>query len=125
MKLSAPIYRLKRQARLLARTSKIPLHDALDRVARQQGYRSWSLFAGTMSRRAPAREIFNRLVPGDFLLIGARPGQGKTLLGLELAVEAARSGRRSFFFSLEDHEGVVFDRLRELGLAANVLGPRP
>jgi replicative DNA helicase len=115
MKLSAPIYRLKRQARLLARELAIPLHAALDRIARREGYRGWSHLAGALSGQAPARAIFARLAPADLLLLGARPGQGKTLLGLELAVEAARSGRRSFFFSLEENEAVVRDRLRALG----------
>jgi replicative DNA helicase len=56
-----------------------------------------------------------RLAPGDLVLLGARPGQGKTLLGLELAVEAARIGRPAFFFTLEDDEGAVLDRLQLLG----------
>ena len=33
MRLSAPIFRLKRQAKLLAREAGIPLHQALDRVS--------------------------------------------------------------------------------------------
>src|SRR5690242_13657474 len=104
MKLSAPIFRLKRQARLLAREAKIPLHAALDRLARQEGYRSWSHLAAATPDQSPARAILGSLVAGDLLLLGARPGHGKTLLGLELAVAAARNGRRSFFFSLEDNE---------------------
>jgi RNA polymerase-interacting CarD/CdnL/TRCF family regulator len=36
MRLSAPIYQLKRRAKLLARNEKIALHDALDRVAREK-----------------------------------------------------------------------------------------
>ena len=38
MKLSAPIFRLKRQARLLSREAQIPLHQALDQVAREEGF---------------------------------------------------------------------------------------
>ena len=33
MKLSAPLYHLKRKAKLLSRAENIPLHDALDRWA--------------------------------------------------------------------------------------------
>jgi hypothetical protein len=122
MKLSAPIFRLKRQARLLARDARLPLHEALDRVARREGYRSWSHLAGAKPARSPAREILGSLTAGDFLLLGARPGHGKTLLGLELAVEAARAGRRSTFFSLEDNERIVVDRLRRLGTDMATLG---
>ncbi|RMB04577.1 hypothetical protein [Eilatimonas milleporae] len=39
MKLSAPVFRLKRRARTLAREEKIPLHQALDRLARREGFR--------------------------------------------------------------------------------------
>lgn len=63
MKPSAPIDRLKRQARALS--------------------------------RAPG------ITPGDRVLVAARPGQGKTLLCLELAVDAMKSGHRSILFSLD------------------------
>ena len=45
MWLSAPIYRLKRRARLLARNEKIALHVALDRIARAEGFAGWSLLS--------------------------------------------------------------------------------
>ena len=38
MKLSAPVYRLKRRAKVLAREERIPLHEALDRVAMDEGF---------------------------------------------------------------------------------------
>ena len=41
MKLSAPLYYLKRKAKLLSRAENIPLHAALDRIARQVGF--WQL----------------------------------------------------------------------------------
>ena len=43
MNLSAPIYKLKRNAKLLSRNDGIPLHQALDRIARNEGFKSWSL----------------------------------------------------------------------------------
>lgn len=38
MKLTAPVYRLKRQAKALSRQEGIPLHLALDRVAIGEGF---------------------------------------------------------------------------------------
>ncbi len=113
MILSAPIYRLKRNARLLAREQRILLHAALDRVAHAEGYASWSLLAARAA--APAARLSARLNAGDLVLLGARPGQGKTLLGLELAIEAMKAGRRAFFFSLEYNEREVVERFRALG----------
>lgn len=42
MQLSAPIYKLKRKAKLLAREIDIALHQALDKVAIEEGFQSWS-----------------------------------------------------------------------------------
>ena len=91
MKLSAPLYHLKRKAKLLSRAENIPLHEALDRVARQEGFGGWSLLAAKATATAPAEKLFARLAPGDLVLVGARPGQGKTLMSLELAVQAMKS----------------------------------
>lgn len=116
MRLSAPIYHLKRKARLLARSQNIPLHQALDRVALDEGSNSWSLLATKAAQTAPAIKLFPQLVPGDLLLVGARPGHGKTLLSLELAVEAMKSGHRSAFFTLDYTQGDVLGRFNAIGV---------
>lgn len=127
MTLTQPIHALKRRARLLARELGIPLHAALDRVARDEGFRTWShLSARTSTPHAPAthaaatdtsalhtssphdaRALFTQLEPGDLILLAARPRQGKTVLGLELAVEALKAGRAASVFSLESTEDGV------------------
>ena len=121
MKLSAPVFRLKRRARTLARERKIPLHQALDRLARREGFRSWGHLSASASGNSPATEMLARLDPGDLVLLGARPGHGKTLLGLDLAAAAARSGRSAFVFTLEDTEADICDRLQSLGLSQNLI----
>lgn len=42
MHLSAPINVLKRKAKLLSREAAIPLNQALNRVAKEEGYTGWS-----------------------------------------------------------------------------------
>ncbi|MBY5395143.1 AAA family ATPase [Rhizobium leguminosarum] len=116
MKMSAPIYHLKRKARKLSRAEDIPLHQALDRIALEEGYGGWSLLAAKAAAGAPAGKLFQQLLPGDLLLVGARPGHGKTLMGLELAVEAMKSGRPGVFFSLEYTEEDIVDRFRAIGV---------
>src|SRR6186713_2397905 len=99
MKLSAPIYQLKRRAKLLARTDTIPLHQALDRIAQEEGFTTWSLLS---SQHEPsASSMLSQLADGDLLLIAARPGHGKTLLGLQLLLDAVSQARRATFFTLE------------------------
>ena len=66
MKLSAPIYHLKRKAKLLSREKNIPLHEALDRIAEQEGFSGWSLLATKVTATAPAGKLFARLAPGDY-----------------------------------------------------------
>lgn len=100
MPLSAPIGVLKRRARLIARREGVPLHQALDRVARQEGHAAWSqLSARAHGDPSPLR--LENLSPGDTLLLAARPGQGKTRLALQLLLSAARAGRRAVLFTLE------------------------
>lgn len=114
MKLSAPIYQLKRRAKLLAREEKIPLHMALDRIARDEGFAGWSLLSTRVATCKTASEILSRLSDGDLLLLGARPGHGKTVLGIRLLLDAARDGRKGVFFTLEYTEQEARKRIRSL-----------
>src|SRR5205823_13201035 len=107
MKLTAPLYHLKRKAKLLSRAENIPLHEALDRVARREGFGGWSLLAAKVTATAPAEKLFARLAPGDLVLVGARPGQGKTMMSLELAVQAMQSGSRDVYFTLAYKDKVM------------------
>lgn len=101
MKLTAPVFRLKREARTLARSKSITLSRALDAIAVREGFRSWSHLASAVRDQGPSVRLLSALEPGDMVILGARPGHGKTVLGLELLAEAAKAGRASVFFSSE------------------------
>ncbi len=112
MRLSAPIHRLKRAARDHARAGVIPLHAALDRIAASEGYSSWSLLAARHAdASADPSSLARSLVPGELILIAARPLQGKTMFALRLALQAIVQGREAHFFSLDYTERDVAARL--------------
>lgn len=121
---SRPLHELRREARLRARLSGVPLHRALNDVAAAEGFRSWShLVAATpapavalaITLRARATDLLGRLAPGSMVLLGARPGEGKTLLGLALAAQALAAGRHAAVFSLEETPASVAGRLGAVG----------
>lgn len=116
MKLSAPIFRLKRRAKLMSREAQIPLTEALNRVAVDEGFSSWSLLAARYAKRDPAPVILARLEPGDMVLVGARPMQGKTMLALKILAEASKSGQSCAYFTLEHTTAEAVEILSSVGL---------
>ena len=118
MKLSAPVFQLKRQAKQISREKNIPLHAALNKVAQQEGYSSWGALAARLNAVSivePAKALFKKLQSADLVLLGARPGHGKTMVGLELLAEAAKEQRQGMFFTMEFNEQDAIDRFRSVG----------
>ena len=120
MRLSRPIYQLKRRAKLLAREAAIPLHQAQDRIAKSEGFATWSLLSARHADAARPPSILNDLAEGAMVLLAARPGQGKTLIGLQLLVDAVRARRRAVFFTLELTEGQTHDLLTRIGAGEDI-----
>jgi len=116
MRLSAPIYRLKRAARTQARDQAIPLHAALDQIAATEGFPSWSLLASRHADMSvdPA-DLLAQLRPGELVLLAARPRQGKTLLALQIAIASAGAGQSAHFFSLDYTPADVQTKLETIG----------
>lgn len=101
MQLSAPLYILKRNAHRLAREQALPLHQALDQIARGEGYGSWSLLVSQAQFHQPAHTALAQFADGDLVLVGARPQQGKTLFCVQLCLAAMQDRRHCYFFSLD------------------------
>lgn len=113
MHLSTPIHHLKRQARLQSRAQNLPLHAALDQAAAAEGYQSWSHLSASSPNSSQAETLWSQLGASDLVLLGARPGQGKTVLGIQLALKAALLGQRAFFFTLDYNAQDVDERLAQ------------
>jgi len=115
MNLSAPIYSLKRAAKSLSRQKRIPLHAALDKVAQDEGFRNWSLLASRAASGNAAISLLQLLAPGKLVLLSARPGQGKTLTGVDLVAKFTKRSKHGWFFTLEWSQADVDRCLNLLG----------
>lgn len=119
MPISAPIYALKHKAKRHAKQAGLRLHQALDKVAAQEGFQSWSHLAAGAQPNAQAAHALSQFDAGDMVLLAARPKQGKTLLGLEMAARAPLLERSGFFFTLEATEKDIAVYLSAIGLPAH------
>lgn len=116
MKLSAPIYVLKSQAKELKRTKQITMTQALDLMAQREGYSTWSLLQSKAKDLIPKvrEEVLGYLNPGDLFLITTRPGFGKMTFALQILIQAFHEHKTCCFFSLKSNQREVTDRITEL-----------
>src|SRR5689334_1363306 len=106
MKLSAPIFVLKSQAKELKRHKQITMVEALNQIAQREGFASWSLLQSKTKDLIPKtrEEVLGYLNPGDLFLIASRPGLGKTTFALQILIQAFHEHRTCCYFSLESHK---------------------
>ena len=105
MKLSSPIHVLKNQAKLLKKEKAIPMVEALNSIAEREGFSSWSLLKSKQPNELPNSydEILNYFNEGDLVLIGARPGTGKTNFSIGLLVRAIQKKEvKNYYFTLSE-----------------------
>jgi replicative DNA helicase len=105
VKLSAPIHVLKAEAQKLKKEKSITNTEALDLIAKREGFNSWSLLQSKKDDMFPKSydEILDFFNPGDIVLIGARPSRGKTVFTIGLFVQAIqRKLAKNYFFSLSE-----------------------
>ncbi len=85
-----------------------------------------SLDAGSIARSKPwptGFEPFDTVLgggfhPGEFTLVGGKPGAGKTIAALQWARTSAMAGRPVVYVNLEDGPSAVLGRLLALELAS-------
>lgn len=77
MRLSAPICRLKRRVKLLSRREGIPLSQALDRLAVEEDFSSWSPLAAKAFMTVPLRALFERSSPATWSCSAPAPVTAK------------------------------------------------
>ncbi len=105
MKLSSPIHILKSKAKKLKNEQSLTMTQALDLIAKQEGFNSWSLLASQKEKLLPKNygEVLDFFNNGDLVLIGARPGTGKTSFTIGLFVQAIEKRRpKGFYFTLDE-----------------------
>ena len=103
MKLSAPVYVLKSQAKNLKKTREISLSEALNEIAKKEGYATWSLLVSKHENSLPHKysQVLDFLNPGDLVLVAARPRRGKSTFAAGLVSQANESGRPiSYLFTV-------------------------
>ncbi len=122
MKTAIPIPVLKSRAKALARKENISLSSALDRIAQAHGFAQWGLLSAHRAHSGRHDPLLSQFTPGDLVLLGARPGKGKTLLGLTLIIDAIRQDRVGAFFTLDYTPIDVISRLEQLGMSPQDVG---
>ena len=71
-----------------------------------------------------AKALFAQLRPGELVLLGSRPGQGKTLLSLDLALQTLRRGAHAAFFTLDFTRDNVIESFKTLGAERETFSDR-
>lgn len=80
--------------------------DEISKLAQQQTH-----MAGVPTGFVDVDNLFHGLRGGDLIILAARPGVGKTSFALNLAVNAAKSGCPTTFFSLEMSASQLVQRI--------------
>ena len=102
------------------------LNEALNLIAKSEGYDSWSLLQSHSNQILPKNidELFHYIKPGDITLIGARPGQGKTSFSLFLFVKAINEKKSiNYLFTLSEIQKDIAGRIASYDESIGINNP--
>ena len=85
------------------------LYDAFEEISKLAEQKSH--MAGVPTGFADVDNLFHGLRGGDLIILAARPGVGKTSFALNMAVNAAKAGYPTTFFSLEMSASQLVQRI--------------
>jgi replicative DNA helicase len=94
------------------------MREAGERVDRRQ--ESGGSLGGLSCGYPDLDTVLGGLRPGQLVVVGARPGGGKTALGLSVAARVAMAGEPVMVFSLEMPADQIGDRLLAMGSGVSV-----
>tara|TARA_B100000609_G_C17158153_1_gene404649 strand:+ start:272 stop:1126 length:855 start_codon:yes stop_codon:yes gene_type:complete len=120
------IQTLKKHAKILRQTKQISHSQALDVIAQQEGFSSWSLLIKKRQKQplTSLEQLWQQ--PGELSLLAAKMYVGKTTLMLNFALQAAKSGQRVVFLSTMLDEAALNMRLHAMNtLLPHALLQRP
>lgn len=83
-----------------------PRPVSMTEAATLAGQQAWAAHMGEETKAVPTGigpldRLVSGLYPGEMILLGGRPSMGKTAVAINLALNAARAGRKVAFCSLE------------------------
>lgn len=80
---------------------KLLMHYAQEFIERVRESRQTNTALGTMTGFYEIDDGFGGLFPGELTICGARPGGGKSALGIQIAANIAKTGRPALMFAME------------------------
>ena len=119
-----PISKLKREAKELVRSNAIPLHQALDQIAQQNGFSNWSVLSRYLSKSVEPKRFADITKAGDMVLCAGRPQNGKTQLAVKVMHELILRGWQGVFLTLEYTAKDLLSLTRRMGIDFSRLGDR-
>lgn len=99
---SRTIRTLKLSARKLSKITNIPYSQALDNVAKAEGFVSWSLLSShdKSLQVKSVKDLCDHLFQSQSVMLAARPNVGKISLAINLSLLAAKTNKPVVYISL-------------------------
>ena len=115
MRLSSPIFLLKLRARQISRETDLLLSQALNLVAKQEGYRSWGSLAAKYASTRTVNDVLARFEPGDFILMECRPNPTSRSQKLQFLTGMIDLKAKAWVFSSTNDHAEIKSQIQHFG----------